>query len=221
MAVLIADNMLALMRYEMQDTDSVDGGLLDAQCYMELNNAYHDFLAAYPDLLVANAGTLNMAIGNYSYTFTANGDFRDLTAATKNNGLALERCNIEEALGILNTMTTSSNIRSWAARRSNTDHTKWTILVLPTPVGAAGSDILTFYGHLEPVDLAAGVTPMVGSAESRWIAKIAAARGAAKMGRTQEFIDAIWRDIPQNIQNEMRVVEGAKRPYVTQNEQVT
>lgn len=220
MGNITADIMLAEMRYHMQDTDTTDQGLTDAQCYYEMNGAYHDFLAAFPDLLVAQVGSVTLTTGNYSYTLTATSDFRDLTTAIRSSGAAIERCNIEEALGLVNTMNTQSNVRSWAARRSNTNPLQWTIYVLPTPQAATPGS-LTFYGHVQPADLTSGLTPLIGTAESRWVSRLAAIRGAAKLGRSQDYIDTLWRDLPQHIQDEFRVVEGAKRPYSTPSEQVT
>lgn len=217
MGVPTADTMVTYVRYHLQDTDTTDQALTDAQVYIELNDAYHDFLAAFPDLLIASVGTITTVNGTNTYTLDATDDFRDLTICTNSTTGPIERGNIEEVLDLIGTLS-GTNIRSWAVQRSDTDHTIWTVYVVPTPTTAK---TYTFYGHKEPADLSTGLTPMVGTAEARWIARIAAARAAVKLGRTQQYIEGLWRDLPAQVQNEMRVVEGAKRPFVNQNEIVT
>lgn len=218
MALATLENLISEARLYSMDTDTTDPALTDAQWTMLVNKAYQDFMALFPDLLVDTVGSVTLVNGTYKYTLNnlTGKRFRDLTIAenTTNGDVPIERASFEELLSLVGQQT---NIipRSWAATRSSSDMTSWTIYFVPTPTS---TPVITFRGHVQPQDLTSGQSPICGDAECHWIAGVAAARGARLIGRPYDFVQNIIADLPQFLQAEMFVVKGATRPFNTDNE---
>lgn len=73
--------------------------------------------------------------------------------------------------------------------------------------------------HPRPLDLSNYTEPNLSEAESRWVARIAAARGAALIGRSPDFIQQILSDIPKNIQLGQRISGQFLKPRIRPGEE--
>ena len=210
------------------DTDTTDPALTDSEWNRLINGAWLDYARAFPERFSTSSSspllTVTMVASQYVYDLTSAGGIMELTGAwVYNSGTklnSLDRADFDELyrLSQIESNVSSTTPRSWGIRRI-TDLSFQAILY-PAPTLTYSVYI---FGYKEPPQLSSDSTVFtyVTDAEVKWIARLAAIRGAGIIGREQAFIDRLWSDLPQNMRNALKSIESFKRPFPKAAEVVT
>lgn len=211
------------------DTDTTDPALTDAEWNRMINSAYLDYARQYPEQMTTTLpiATVTFVTGQYLYTQTTGAGIIEFTGAVTYNLVAevnsVDRADFNELYRLAQSEQNESGTypRSWAVRRIN--NTQHQFVVYPSPSSLVNGKQLYCFGYIEPTQLSSDSSTFSGVSDSevKWISRLAAIRGAAVIGRDQQFIDRLWSDLPQRMQASMRKVESFKRPFPKASEVVT
>lgn len=230
MAIRDRDGMIADCRLHAQDDNTAGNALLDAQWQTLLNEVLQTFCSAFPEHFVirdeAWAPTFSAGIADWTSATTANINVRRILGLQNTAAkLPMERYEVHRILAMLANDSTAGTATRYAILHKNESLTMttkpniFTVLVWPPQAGAASMYVsYEFY----PVDLSAStdLPRGLGDAESRWIARIAAAKGAWLNGKDQAFVSNILQGVDQDVLSRMNVKAGLLGPRTRPKETV-
>ena len=145
--------------------------------------------------------------------------------SNSNSKLPMERFEVHRILAMLANDSTAGTATRYAVLHKNesltmtTKPNTFTVLVWPPPSGA---QTMYISYHFYPVDLSAStdLPRGLGDAESRWIARIAAAKGAWLNGKDQAFVSNILQGVDQDVLSRLNVKAGLLGPRARPEETV-
>jgi hypothetical protein len=220
------------MRILMVDTDTTDPALANSECNTLIGGAYLDYSRQFPEQFSASStaslATIDLANGVFLYDVPVGAGIIEFTNAVGVNSSAaeqnaLERADFSELYRIAKSEanTTTGYPSRWGVRRIT--NTSCQFVVYPAPIAPISGKLVYVWGYKEPTPPTSdsGSFTAISDAEVRWIARLAAIRGASVIGRDQGFIDRLWSDLPQKMQSSMRKVDSFKRPYANKSEVTT
>lgn len=205
--------MRAHARLLLQDNDPGGAyGLTDSRLNELINEAYIDYMAE-TDQSVVDVATIDLdGAGDYAPTLTddartvrrwlrAKLDDPSYLVSPGVGGVVLERLEPNELRTLRSAGATavasSGDPRYWSLEQvGGYGPESWTVSVYPdqSPV------TVTLYGELHPAKLQLDAdVPNLPATEARWVARMAAVRGAVLLNRSPAFVAALAADLPKNI----------------------
>jgi hypothetical protein len=214
------------------DTDTVDPALSDAEWNMMINSAFLDYARQYPEQFTTSAtspmAAITLTTGTFVYNVTTGAGVVEFTGAVITNTTfveqnSLDRSDFGELYRLAKQEVNASGTypRSWAVRRiTDTQHQ---FVVYPSPAALVNGHFVYVFGYKEPSQLSSdsATFAQIADSEVKWVARLAAIRGCGIIGRSAEYIERLWSDLPQKMQASMRKVESFKRPHPKGSEVVT
>lgn len=221
-----------LARLYAVDTDTTDPALSNSEWNSLINTAYLDYARMYPEQFSTSATSPMAAVtltqGEYVYDVTTAAGVIEFTGAVNMSSATdavgpLDRSDFTELywLSFKEGAASGTYPSRWGVRRIN--DTLHQFVVYPAPGAPATNKQVYVFGYKEPAQLSSDSSTFAGIADSevKWIARLAAIRGAGVIGRSQEFVDRLWSDLPEKMRLSWRKHESFKRPYSKPSEVVT
>lgn len=212
------------MRQLYLDMDTVDQALTNGQCDALLNDWYHTFMYQLDRAVIAQA-SIQFTTGIKSQILNP---AAESDASTHNNMIRFTRCTIgNQPLSRIefDTMMIKQNASGYGVTGTPTEYA----IEQVNPGSGANPQPMTFKLNLYPIPnatfqavlwsqevvddlIADSDQPRLTAAETNWICRMAAGDAAYLTGADGEFIQAILRPVPNDIQARMQINQNFTLP---------